>query len=94
MVRLPAEVGAGDELGYSVGSVGDRVVVTSFKRRGKTEDSHPGSVFVFKDSGGKLELEAELVVPRSARTTRFLDTNAARRHRRPARLHGVTDDDA
>ncbi|MBE7485094.1 MAG: FG-GAP repeat protein [Polyangiaceae bacterium] len=65
VVRLPAEVGAGDELGYSVGSVGDRVVVTSFKRRGKTEDSHPGSVFVFKDSGGKLELEAELVAPGS-----------------------------
>lgn len=62
VVRLSADVGVGDELGYSVATAGDRVAVSSFKRKGKSEESHPGSVFVYKASGGKLEREAELGV--------------------------------
>lgn len=61
VTRVPAEVGVGDELGYSVATVGDRVLVSSYKRK-KTEELHPGSVFVFRHQGGKLERETELTV--------------------------------
>lgn len=62
VVRLDAKVGVGDEFGYAVASSGERVVVTAFKRKGKSDESRPGAVFVYKAGAGKLELEAELGV--------------------------------
>lgn len=62
VVRVPVQVGVGEELGYSVATHGERVAVSAFKRKGKTEESRPGSVFVFKASSGRLEQEAELAV--------------------------------
>lgn len=62
VVRLEAEVGVGDELGYAVATADERVAVTAYKRKGKTDEAHPGSVFVFKLGAGKPEREAELTV--------------------------------
>ncbi len=62
VVRLEAAVGVGDEFGYGVATVDERVVVTAFKRKGKSDDGRPGAVFVFKAGPGKLEPEAELTV--------------------------------
>ncbi|MBK7586037.1 MAG: hypothetical protein IPI67_38360 [Myxococcales bacterium] len=62
VIRLPADVGVGDELGYAVAAAGERVVVAAHKRKGKTEDSHPGSLFVYQVKAGKLAFETELGV--------------------------------
>ncbi|MCC6901650.1 MAG: hypothetical protein IT377_21945 [Polyangiaceae bacterium] len=62
VVRLEAEVGVGDELGYAVATADDRAVVTAYKRKGKTEEAHPGAVFVFKLGADKPVREAELTV--------------------------------
>jgi FG-GAP repeat len=58
--RLPAKVKKGEELGYAVAADATRVVVTAWKREGP-DDTHPGSIFVFQRSGGKVAFETELV---------------------------------
>ncbi len=65
VTKLAADVEAGEELGYAAGAAGDSVAVSAFKRGKSGSDQNPGSVFVYKLSGGKATLETELVADSS-----------------------------
>ena len=56
VTRLAAKTEAEEQIGYAIGTSGDRIAVSAFKRKGPGE-TNPGSVFVFKKAGAAcLEL--------------------------------------
>jgi hypothetical protein len=64
VTRVSVDAKKGDELGYALAAASDRVVATAWKR-GEVDDTHPGSIFVFKREGAKLSLETELSAEKS-----------------------------
>jgi hypothetical protein len=64
VTRLAAKTEAEEQFGYAIGTSGDRIAVSAFKRKGPGE-TNPGSVFVFKKAGAAYELETELKADKS-----------------------------